>query len=365
MKKALVAREGNHCRMSLQSRFSIAPRVKLQIRCAQTNGGVPPSFRNSQTNGGIPTSFRNPQPNGGVPPFFSSAPPKNPQHLTSPTDGAFKASGKTVVITGGSQGVGRACALLFAKKGYNVVVAARDPSKLRYVADDCAELAGRQGASLAVTADVSRERDVKDLVNAVLAKYESVDVIINCAGVFARGPFQSTPLAEAKRLMDTNYFGTYLVSQNFLPILLKNAQRNTVLAFQKPTLVMVAGFAGKVPLKHMTAFSASKYAVVGLAEALRTEVEHQGVHLALVHPGVVKSNFMERSEFYGDEQEGDRRSWRQMVRALPLSQSPQEVAEAIYGAVQYQQRQVVVGAPFAAAVEAYKLLGVNASEYVS
>lgn len=294
---------------------------------------------------------------------FPPVPLRNPPQVAMPVDGAFKASGKTVVITGGSQGVGRACAIKFAQKGYNVVVAARDPAKLRYVADDCAEIAGRQGASLAVTADVTKERDVKDLANAVLSKYESIDVVINCAGVFARGPFQNTPVQEAKRLMDTNYFGTYIVSQNFLPILVQSAKLRGF-SFQKPTLVMVAGFAGKVPLKYMTAFTASKWAVVGLAEGLRTEVEPLGVHLSLVNPGLVKSNFMERSEFYGAEVEDERRNWRQMVRALPLSQTPQEVADAIFEAVQSQQKQVQVGAPFLVADLAYNFLGVNASEFV-
>ena len=75
------------------------------------------------------------------------------------------------------QGIGRATALLFAKKGFNVVVAARDLTKLQYVAHDCAQAAGRQGASLAVQCDVTSERDVKDLATAVLSKYENVDVV--------------------------------------------------------------------------------------------------------------------------------------------------------------------------------------------
>ena len=75
------------------------------------------------------------------------------------------------------QGIGRATALLFAKKGFNVVVAARDLQKLQYVAHDCAQAAGRQGASLAVQCDVTNERDVKDLATAVMAKYENVDVV--------------------------------------------------------------------------------------------------------------------------------------------------------------------------------------------
>lgn len=76
-----------------------------------------------------------------------------------------------------SQGIGRAAALLFAKKGFNVVVAARDMQKLQYVAQDCSQAAGRQGASLAVQCDVTSERDVRDLSTAAFSKFESVDLV--------------------------------------------------------------------------------------------------------------------------------------------------------------------------------------------
>lgn len=97
------------------------------------------------------------------------------------------------------QGVGRATALLFARKGYNVVVAAREPSRLQYVASEVAALAGRQGAALAVPCDVTSERDVKALVNATLSKFDSVDVVVSCAGAVARGAFLDMPIGVGAR----------------------------------------------------------------------------------------------------------------------------------------------------------------------
>jgi NAD(P)-dependent dehydrogenase (short-subunit alcohol dehydrogenase family) len=79
-----------------------------------------------------------------------------------------------------TQGIGRATALLFAKKGFNVVVAARDMAKLQFVVHDCAQSAGRQGASMAVQCDVTSEEDVKKLAYAVCSKYEDVDVVGAC-----------------------------------------------------------------------------------------------------------------------------------------------------------------------------------------
>mmetsp|Transcript_17116 Transcript_17116/g.36961 ORF Transcript_17116/g.36961 Transcript_17116/m.36961 type:complete len:355 (+) Transcript_17116:160-1224(+) len=285
-------------------------------------------------------------------PFPTQAPRE-----AAPVDGIFKATGKTVVITGGSQGIGRATALLFARKGYNVVVAARDLTRLQYVAHDCAQVAGRQGASLAVQCDVTNEREVRDLANLVVAKFEDVDVVVNNAGVMAWGSFADTPAAEARKLMEVNYMGPYHVSQAFLPVLVREAQRKRHL--DRPSLIMVNSFAGKVPLKQMAAFTASKYALEGLTYAVRAEVAPQGIHVAQVHPGLVKTNLMERAQFFGKEHQDDRKSFRQQLRALPLSQTPQEVADAIYNAAQTKQEDIVVGLPFAAAAEAFRFTGVN------
>ncbi|KAJ9518130.1 hypothetical protein QJQ45_010117 [Haematococcus lacustris] len=116
----------------------------------------------------------------------------------------------------------------------------------------------------------------------------------------------------------------------------------------------------QVPMKSMSAFTASKYALMGLTEAIRAELEPLGIHVGQVHPGVVKSNHLERTTFYGGTDEADeRRAFRQAVRALPISQTPQEVADAIYNAAATKQNDVVVGMPFAMADLAYRMTGLN------
>ncbi|KAG2491026.1 hypothetical protein HYH03_010474 [Edaphochlamys debaryana] len=306
----------------------------------------------------------NAAPRIGLPPFLQPTLQQPALAITPAVGGAFKSTGRTVVITGGSQGVGRAAALVFARKGYNVVVAARDEAKLAYVVEDCAAAAGRVGAALAVPTDVTQERQVRNLVNVVLAKYETVDVLVNAAGVFARGLFEETPITEAKRLMDTNFYGPYMVTQAFLPVLLKGGAKARGTfggGGDRPSIIMVTGYEGKVPTKYMSAFCASKAALESLAATLRTEVEGQGVHVGVVQPGLVRSNFMERAAFYGKNGEEDRRSFRQMVRSLPLAQTPAEVADAIYSCAVSKSNEVSVGLPFAAAVQAYKFVGLNPS----
>lgn len=325
-------------------------------------GGPPQKRQPFNTNVNAPTR-PGPLPGLPLPSFLYPPRPLQPgASLTPPVEGAFKASGKTVVITGGSQGIGRATALLFARKGYNVVVAARDATKLAYVVEDCAKAAGRAGAALAVPMDVTQERQVQDLANAVVARFERVDVLVNNAGVFARGRFADTPASEAKRLMETNYLGPYMVTQAFMPYLLRSADlaRGSV-GGERPSVIMVSSFMGKVPTKYMSAFSASKAALAALATAVRTEVSPSGVHVGVVQPGIVKSSLMERSAFYGKDSEEDRRVFRQLLRALPVAQTPAEVAEAIYNCATSKQDEVVVGLPFAAAAHAYSWTGLNPS----
>ncbi|PNG99502.1 Dehydrogenase/reductase SDR family member 7B, partial [Tetrabaena socialis] len=163
---------------------------------------------------------------------------------------------------------------------------------------------------MAVSADVTQERQLQALVNAVLSKYESVDVLVNCAGVFGRGTFEDTPAMEAKRLMDVNYMGPFMTTQAFLPVLLKSGARARGMfgggGGERPSVIMLTGFSGRVPTKYMSAFSASKAALEALAVSLRTEVEGQGVHVGVVQPGLVKSNLLERAAFYGRNGEEDR-----------------------------------------------------------
>lgn len=95
--------------------------------------------------------------------------------------------------------------------------------------------------------------------------------------------------------------------------------------------------------------------------SLQTEVDPLGVHVGMVHPGAVKSNFMERSAFFGKDSVEDRRVFRQVLRALPIAQTPTEVADAIFSCANYKQSEVQVGLGFAAVAEAYRITGLNPS----
>jgi len=264
----------------------------------------------------------------------------------------LKVKGKTVVITGGSQGCGRATALQFAGKGYNVVVAARAADRLESVAQEImAKASNRSGAALAVQMDITDLESVQQLAKQVTDIYESVDVLVNNAGVCCSGPFADTTMEDWTDQLNVNFLGAVSVTRALLP----------QIEASKGAIVCVNSFGGVMPLYNMTAYTASKYALAGFADALRYEMKPKGVHVAQVHPGVINSDFMERAQFRGDDAEALRGRMSSMLSSGMggVVQKPEEIAEAVLRAVDCKQDEIVVGPVFKAAVQAYRLTGVN------
>lgn len=197
---------------------------------------------------------------------------------------------KTVLITGASQGSGRATAQLFSRKGYNIVLAARQPDPLKAVT---AEIQGCGGSALAIPTDVSDFQQVQSLIDQALAVYGRIDVLINNAGICLTGPVESTTLEDWQQIMNTNLWGYIHTIHAVLPHFLE--QKSGV-------IINVGSFGGKMPLPEMTAYCTSKYAVTGLTETLKLELAGKGIHVGIVHPGVINSNFLERAQFRGQNQ---------------------------------------------------------------
>lgn len=267
-----------------------------------------------------------------------------------------KVTGETVVITGGSQGVGRATALLFAQNGYNVVIAARNPDKLRATEAELVSTVTRESVCSAVSTDITDETAVARLVEDVTSRYENVQILINCAGVCLNGNLESTPVSDFVDQMNVNFLGAVIMTKGFQPALVAAAKQGL-----KPVLVNVNSFGGRIPLRSMPAYTASKYALAGFTDAIRPDFADQGIHVAQVHPGVVKSNFMERAAFRGPKGEEQRLNMDRMLEQPPpgLVQTPQEVAAQIYSAVQNRKEEVFVGPAYNTINALYRSLGVN------
>jgi len=185
---------------------------------------------------------------------------------------------KVIIITGASSGIGKSCAEEFAKRGANLVLAAR---KYVTLCEITADLEKRYGIrALAVQADVSKEEDCEELIKRALLTFERIDVMVNNAGLSMRALFNELDLSVLKNLMDVNFWGTVYCTKYALPEILKT----------KGSIIGVSSIAGYRGLPGRTGYSASKFAMNGFMEALRTELLHTGVHVMVACPGFTASN---------------------------------------------------------------------------
>jgi len=239
----------------------------------------------------------------------------------------------TVLITGASQGIGRETALLFARKGYDVVLAARQISRLEAVAQEVQALGQ---TALAVSTDVKDPEQVQNLVQKALAQFSAIDVLVNNAGIYISGPVEEFSLEDWHQAIDTNLWGYIHTIQALLPHFL---ERGT------GTIVNVSSIGGKMPVPYLVPYSTSKFAVTGLTEALHSELGPKGIQVSGIYPNLIQTNFLERAIFRGKDSQ-DQQARRQQVEKIlqvPLVEKPQDVAQAIWEAVAHNRAEVVVG----------------------
>ena len=232
----------------------------------------------------------------------------------------------TALITGASQGIGEATALLLARNGYDLIITARTKDKLEAVAQQIRNL-GRQ--VVAITTDVSDRSAVEALINLGIERFSKIDVLVNNAGICMTAPMAKTTIEDWENIINVNLWGYIYTINALLPHFLSRRQGN---------IINVGSFGGKVPLPNMTAYCTSKYAITGLTETLRLELEPQGIHVSGIHPGVTNSDFLERAIF----KDSDPQQMKQMLSS-PLASQPEDVAKAIWKAIECSQAEVVVG----------------------
>lgn len=248
-----------------------------------------------------------------------------------------------VVITGGSAGIGAATARRCAQQGSRLVLVARQAEPLKQIA---LELERQYNSEvMTMPLDTRDPEACRSLGEQVKARFGQVDVLVNNAGYCLSGSFQDTTLEQWQQILGTNLMGYVHMIQAVLPLMQ---------ARQQGVIINVGSIGGKVPLPLMSAYCASKFAVSGLTAALRWELGPH-IQVSVVHPGVVRSDFLSRAAFAGDpERQAELRQRLQSSLDSWLATDPETVAEAICQAILSNPGEVVVG--WAAAVDkAYQL----------
>ena len=190
-----------------------------------------------------------------------------------------KLEGLRILITGASQGIGRALALAAARRGMKVLAAARSGPLL----DELAREARADGwAFETVRADVTSPDDRRRMTEAAVQHFGGLDVLVNNAGIGATGHFADVSPDRLRSIMEVNFFGLTETTRACLPLLKQGVT---------PAVVNVSSIAGKRGSPARSEYSASKFAVQGFSEALRAEVDKDGIDVLVVCPGLTQTNF--------------------------------------------------------------------------
>jgi NAD(P)-dependent dehydrogenase (short-subunit alcohol dehydrogenase family) len=225
---------------------------------------------------------------------------------------------KTILITGASSGIGRATALYFAQKGWNVAATMRDPRKPD---------AALHHPQISVSAlDVTDADSIARAVEETLARYKKIDVLLNNAGYALFGPIEASDSGQIQQQFATNFFGLIKVTQQVIP-----AMR----AAGEGLILNVSSIVGRLALPYAPSYVATKFAVEGLSESMRYELDPFHIRVKLIEPGSILTEFgkgsmqVASSELYRVSME---KFLGVFTKSNARAASPEDVAKVIYRA---------------------------------
>lgn len=230
---------------------------------------------------------------------------------------------KTVLITGGTSGIGKALVELYGSNGYNVVFTGRDPQKLKRLTD---QLDANSIDHLALVQDASSASGAKEVVSQAVDKFGGIDVLICNAGVSMKAFFEDVDLRVFEDVLRINLMGTVNYVKYALPHIIKS----------KGSIVGISSINGHRGTPGRTAYSASKFAMEGFFESLRIEVCKRGVHVMTLSPGYTKTEIRNRALSATGDIVGE--SFRNESKMM----TPEEVAMAVYKGQQRRKRTIIL-----------------------
>jgi NAD(P)-dependent dehydrogenase (short-subunit alcohol dehydrogenase family) len=251
--------------------------------------------------------------------------------------------GTTVLITGGSRGLGLLLAREFGRQGARVAVCARDPAELQRAG---ADLGARGITALAVPCDVSERGEVRAMVDTVVRELGTIDILVNNAGIIQVGPLETMTADDFEAAMAANFWGAVHTTLAALPVL-RAAGRGRI--------VNIASIGGKISVPHLLPYSSSKFALVGFSEGLRAELARAGILVTTVCPGLMRTGSPRNASFKGRHRA--EYAWFAISDSLPgLSIDAERAARRIVDACRAGSPEVILSLPAHVIMRAHGLL---------
>lgn len=237
---------------------------------------------------------------------------------------------RTVLVTGGTRGLGLVIARQLAGQGAKLVLCARDAEEVDRARE---ELSQRGTQVLAEPCDIVDFDGVRALVERASNRFGRIDVLINNAGTIAAGPLTTMARADFLEAMDNNYWGSVHTILSVLPDMLKRGEGR---------IVNITSIGGKVSVPHLVPYCASKFALVGLSEGMRAELAQYGIVVTTICPGLMRTGSPRNADFKG--QHRAEYAWFTISDSLPgASISAERAAAEILAACRRGDSEVVLG----------------------
>ncbi|HXQ24208.1 MAG TPA: SDR family oxidoreductase [Candidatus Acidoferrales bacterium] len=235
---------------------------------------------------------------------------------------------QVVLVTGASSGIGRETAVAFARQGAAVALAARRTAQLKEVAQAVTAAGGR---ALVVPTDVTDSHAVRATVARVQRAWKQIDILVNNAGILIPGPVAELKADDLQAMLRVNLFGPLFMMQAVLPGMQRHGSG---------TIINIASLAGRRGVTPLGGYCASKFALMGLTEALRVELDASKIHVGLVLPGVIDTPMA-----HSLDQDASLPTW-----PAALNMPPEWVVAAVLLVARFRLREVSVP-PGAATME--------------
>ena len=247
---------------------------------------------------------------------------------------------RTVLITGGSRGLGIELARRWVAEGARVGIGARTQADVHRAVESLADC---HGEVLGMPCDVTNPQDVKRFIRAAADRWGGIDVLVNNAGVIQVGPIECMTLADYRQAMETHFWGPLNTILAALPYLRRSPS---------PRITNIASIGGKISVPHLVPYSASKFALVGLSEGLRSELAASGILVTTVCPGLMRTGSPRNATFKGRHRE--EYAWFSIADSLPgLTIDSGRAAQQIIEATRRGDAQLTISIPAKIAVRGH------------
>jgi NAD(P)-dependent dehydrogenase (short-subunit alcohol dehydrogenase family) len=242
---------------------------------------------------------------------------------------SYSFKGKSVLITGGSRGLGLVMARQFAREGAHLSICARDEHELARAREDLQRLGAEV---LTIQCDVTNNDEVQQMIRVVTERFGRIDILVNNAGIIQVGPLEVMTFDDFQQAMKSHFWGPLQTILAVLPTMRERGEGR---------IVNISSIGGKISVPHLVPYCASKFALVGLSEGLRSELRKDGVLVTTVCPGLMRTGSPRNAEFKGRHRE--EYAWFSISDALPLTSiSAERAARQIIEACRHGDAELII-----------------------